>query len=141
MRIAVAISALLLCGCAARHHEPLSHTTVGEGVGARPERVLVNREAAGSEYSPEACAAWQKCCKVQKGMTYTEVYAILPSAGRFKIHDSHELETWFIVFENIGKDHVSMTVEYGADGRVVDIERSMEHGINPGVPGPIQKIR
>jgi hypothetical protein len=141
MRIAVTISALLLCGCAAARQQPRSHSTIGEDVQTRPEHVLANREAAGSEYSPEAWAAWQKCCKVQKGMTYAEVYSILPSAGRFKIHDSHELETWFVVFKNIGKDHVLMTVEYGEDGRIVDIERNIEHGINPGVPGPIQKIR
>src|ERR1035441_2328016 len=141
MRIAAAISALLLCGCAASRHQPRSHSTISEDVQTRPEHALAEREAGGSKYSPEAWAAWQKCCKVRKGMTYAEVYAILPSAGRFKIHDSHELETWFIVFENIGKDHVLMTVEYGEDGRIVDIERNIEHGINPGVPGPIQKIR
>jgi len=141
MRISVAIFALLLCGCAASRDQPASQPTVSQDVQARQERVPVSGGAAGSEYSPEAWAAWQKCCKVQKGMTTAEVYAILPSAGRFKIHDSHELETWFIVFENVGNDHVLMTVEYGADGRIVDIQRSIEHGINPGVPGPIQKIR
>ena len=141
MRIAVLISAALFSGCAATS-QPDSHSTTRDDSPARPQPAQAVRRASGSEYSPEAWAAWQKCCRIKKGMTYAEVYAILPSAGRFKIHDSHELETWFIVFENIGKDHVLMTVEYGADGRVVDIiDRNIEHGINPCVPTQLRRIR
>jgi hypothetical protein len=73
-------------------------------------------------------------------MTYSQVYAILPSAGRCKIHDSHEIETWFIVFGNVGRDHVLMTVEYDEHGRVIDINRNIEHGIDPGVPPTPIKI-
>src|ERR1041385_1019464 len=110
MRIAVVFSALLFFGCAASHHQ--TDSWAGQEPGQTVEKAL------DSQYSPEAWSVWQKCCKVQKGMTYSQVYAILPSAGRMKIDDSHEMETWFIIFENIGKDHVLMTVDYGADGRV-----------------------
>jgi hypothetical protein len=141
MHIAVLISAAFCSGCVATS-QPDSHPTTPDDSLARTQQTQAVRQGSGSEYTPEAWAAWQKCCRIKKGMTYAEVYAILPSAGRFKIHDSHELETWFIVFENIGKDHVLMTVEYGADGRVVDIiDRSMEHGINPCVPGQLKRIR
>lgn len=141
MRIAVAISALLLCGCATSRHESDSRSTIYGDALAGPEHVQARTQVTGSEYSPEAWVAWQTCCKVKEGMSQAEVYAILPSAGRFKIHDSHEVECWFIVFENVGKDHLLMTVEYGADGRVIHIDRNIEHGINPGVPGPIQRLR
>ena len=142
MRNAFAISALLFSGCAASH-QPDSHATARDDSVARPQpqQVQAVRKTSDSEYTPEAWAAWQKCCKVKKGMTYSEVYAILPSAGRFKIHDSHELETWFIVFENIGKDHVLMTVEYGADGRVLKIDRQIEHGIAIAPPPTLIKIK
>jgi hypothetical protein len=132
MRIASVFSALLLFGCAAAHHRA--------DMWADQQSVQTVKKTSDSKYSSEAWAAWQKCCRVQKGMTYSQVYAILPSTGRMKIHDSHELESWFIVFENVGKDHVLMTVEYGADGRVVNIDRNIEHGIKIAIPH-VEKVR
>ena len=72
-------------------------------------------------------------------MTYSQVYAILPSAGRFPGYGKEELESWLLGCQNIGQDHVMMTVVY-KDGRVIHVDRSIQHGINPGVPPTPIKI-
>ncbi len=88
-----------------------------------------------SNYSPAAWAAWQKCCKVKEGMTYSQVYAILPPTGRFPGYGSEEMEDWLLGCSNIGQDHVMMHVVYGKNGRVIHIDRSIDHGI-PIAPEP-----
>jgi len=72
-------------------------------------------------------------------MTYSQVYAILPSTGRFQAGYSPEMETWFLA-GNIEQDHVMMTVEYGEDRRVMHIDRSIDHGAPQGVLPPPEKV-
>src|SRR5665213_1833288 len=79
-----------------------------------------------ADYSPAAWSAWQKCCQIKEGMTYSQVYAILPSTGRFQAGYSPEMESWWLA-GNIEEDHVNMTVEYGDDKRVMKIIRGIEH--------------
>ena len=88
-----------------------------------------------SEYSPTASAAWQKYCKIKEGMTHSQVYAILPSTGRFGAADGLEQETWKSE-GNVEQDFASMTLLYGKDGRVIQIDRGIEHGIHisPQIP-------
>jgi hypothetical protein len=86
-----------------------------------------------SEYSPEAWVAWQKCLKVKDGMTYSQVYAILPSTGRYKIRNGPEMEDWWLG-GGTAQDHVLMSVEYGPDGRVIQIDRAIEHGMPIAMP-------
>ncbi len=81
---------------------------------------------AGSEYSPEARAAWQKYCRVKKGMTYSQVYGILPSSGRYPAGHSQQAESWHQ--GNMYEDNVSMAVIYGANGRVMQVDRRIQHG-------------
>jgi hypothetical protein len=90
-----------------------------------------------SDYSPEAWAAWQKCCKIKKGMTYAQVYAIVPSSGRFQAGYSPEMETWILGAKNVTEDSVMMHIDY-QDGRVMDIQRSIEHGTPVTVPQVIE---
>jgi hypothetical protein len=82
---------------------------------------------ARSDYSPTAWAAWQKFCKIKEGMTYSQVYAIVPSTGRFGAAEGLEQETWMSE-GNTEQDHAIMNLLYGKDGRVMQIDRSIEHG-------------
>ena len=66
-------------------------------------------------------------------MTSSEVHAILSSKGRCTAGYSPGIENWFFAAENIGQDRVEMTVEY-EDGRVMHVDRRMEHGIRVAVP-------
>jgi len=69
-------------------------------------------------------------------MTCSQVYAILPSTGRFQAGNSPEMETWMLG-GNVTQDYVTMTVEY-QDGRVMHIDRIMGHGTPITTPTEIE---
>jgi hypothetical protein len=67
---------------------------------------------------------WQKYGMIKPGMTHAEVYAILPPTGAFP-GAGGMIESW-----NCGRIHgegCTMTVVYGADGRVSKVDRRHRH--------------
>jgi hypothetical protein len=90
-----------------------------------------------ADYSPTAWAEWQKFCMIKEGMTHSQVYAILPSTGRFGAADGLEQESWKSE-GNVEQDCAMMTLLYGEDGRVIRIDRGIEHGIHVSMPTLIE---
>jgi len=79
-------------------------------------------------YSPDVQAMWRQYGMVKRGMTQSEVYAIVPSTGRFRIADGREMESWCFAPHAIVGDHAHLSVIYGTNGRVDSASRYREDG-------------
>jgi hypothetical protein len=80
---------------------------------------------------------WRKYRMVKSGMTSSQVYAVVPSTGRFRAVDGREVESWLFAPQGDSGDMVGMTVVFGIGGRVEEVDRFREHGHDCSMPEPV----